>query len=454
MLSRFNQFLKRSEAVGTIVVRPFQDFSRLEASGGILMILATIAALLWINSPWGDLYQRLWHTHSAIGLAGKTFDRTLHFWINEGLMTVFFFVVGLEIKREVLVGELTSLRRAAFPASAAVGGVIVPAVIYFLFNAGTPSERGWGIPMATDIAFVMTALTILGTRIPPSLGVFLVSLAIVDDLCAVVVVAAAYSTKIYFGYLGIAFLLLLILMILNVLGTKSPLPYALVGCVIWVFVYLSGIHATVTGVLVALTIPCRSDFDTHRFSESVREAIARFSPQKERGFVYELHDDNQSVVRALETACHRVEPPLQRLEDSLHPWVAFLIVPLFALANAGVMLDPALLKHSLTSMQALGIGVGLFVGKQVGIVSASWLAVRIGFAEMPSGLTFKHVYGGAMLCGIGFTMSLFIGELSLPAPELLNSAKITILAASALSGLAGMSALHYLTRSASQPLGE
>jgi NhaA family Na+:H+ antiporter len=374
------------------------------------------------------------------------FDRSLHFWINEGLLTIFFFVVGLEIKREVIVGELASVRKAALPAAGALGGVLLPAGIYYLLTQGTPYQVGWGIPMATDIAFVLTALTILGSRLPPTLTLFLVSLAIVDDLVAVVVIAVFYSSKIYLTYLAAAVISLLLLVVINVLGVRRPLPYFLLGAVVWYFTYLSGLHATIAGVAVAFTIPCRSDFDTHSFCNEVNRTVGEFKPLDRGRYHYALHENNQGVVHALEEMCQHVEPPLQRLEHAFHPWVAFAIIPLFALANAGVVIDGPLLAKALTGREALGIILGLFVGKQVGIFAASWLAVKSGLAEMPAGLSFKHLYGGAILCGIGFTMSLFIAELSFPDPAMLASAKVSIFIASVLSLVVGMVVLYGISK--------
>jgi Na+:H+ antiporter, NhaA family len=439
-----NTFFVRSEAIGSSIVKPFQSFASLETTGGLLMILATILALLWMNSSWAPLYDKLWHTKIVVGVGQSLFDQTLHFWINEGLMAFFFLVVGLEIKRELLVGELASLRRAALPAAGAVGGVVLPALIYYYLNYGTPSAQGWGVPMATDIAFVLGALTLLGSRVPSTLAIFLVSLAIVDDLCAVVVIALFYSGEIYTSYLLLAGTFMLALVLLNILGLRRPLPYILVGIVIWFLVFMSGLHATVAGIFLAMVIPARSDFDTGSFAEGATRVLEEFRVQDERVYVNELHGENQAVIRGLEEMCLRVEPPLQRLEYLLHPWVTFSILPLFALANAGVKLDQALLVESVTSLQSLGIILGLVVGKQIGIFAAAWLAVKVGLAELPPGVGFKHVYGGSILCGIGFTMSLFIAKLSFSQPQMLNTAKISILFASLICGIAGTLVLYFL----------
>lgn len=442
----FTRFLRRTEALGTRLVQPFQEFAAKEAAGGILLIVCAVLAVIWMNSSLGHVYEKLWHAHFGFTAGGKVFERSFHFWINEGLLTIFFFVVGLEIKREVIVGELASVRKAALPAAGALGGVLLPAGIYYLLTRGTPFSVGWGIPMATDIAFVLTALTILGSRIPPSLTLFLVSLAIVDDLCAVVVIAVFYSTHIYAMYLVAAIISLLLLVTINLLGVRRPLPFLLVGSLVWLFTYLSGLHATIAGVAVAFTMPCRSDFDTHSFCEEINNTVRDFKHRKKGVYHYALHETNQSVVHTLEEMCQHVEPPLQRLEHAFHPWVAFAIVPLFVLANTGVAIDGNLLAKALTSWEALGIIAGLFVGKQVGIFVAAWLALKIGFAEMPSGMNLKHLYAGAILCGIGFTMSLFIAELSFPDPAMLSSVKVSIFVASLLSLVVGMGALYWVSK--------
>jgi NhaA family Na+:H+ antiporter len=369
---------------------------------------------------------------------GSALDRPLHFWINEGLMTFFFFVVGLEIKREVLIGELSSFRQAILPAVAALGGMIVPAGIYYVFNHGTPSAHGWGIPMATDIAFVLGALMILGTRVPSFLAVFLVSLAIFDDLGAVIVIAAFYTADLNTHWCFAAGAVPLGLVFINILGFRRPLPYLVVGAFLWAFIYLSGIHATIAGILVALTIPARSRVNTLAFSDVAARILRRFRAQEERDYTIHLNENNQAVIQSLRTMCRRVEPPLQRIENSLHPWVFFGVMPLFALANSGVRFDVGSLGAVLTGPEALGTLFGLFLGKQIGILAATWLCVRIGFAVLPVGTTLMHIYGGAVLCGIGFTMSLFIADLSFTSAEIHDKVKIGILAGSLLSASMGM----------------
>jgi Na+:H+ antiporter, NhaA family len=443
---RSPNFYLRGESLGELVIRPFQAFASIEAAGGILMIATAVAAMTWANSSQSPLYERIWHTPVTVGIGGAVLDRPLHFWINEGLMTLFFFLVGLEIKREILVGELASFRRAALPISAAIGGMVGPALIYHAFNHGTPASTGWAIPMATDIAFVVGALRILGSRVPPALTVFLVSLAIVDDLGAIVVIGLFYTATISLHFLVLSGLVLLILVGINILGFRNPFPYVLLGILTWLFVYMSGIHSTIAGVLVAMIVPARAGCDSHEFTRTAGELIKGFKVQGGQGFRVPLDENNQMVVRSLERLVQCVEPPLQRIEHYLHPWVVFAIMPVFALANAGVRLDLPVLYEAITSGEGLGIVLGLFVGKQMGVVAASFAAIRVGLADMPTGTSFRHIYGGAILCGIGFTMSLFICNISFTAGDLIEQAKVSILAGSLLSGLVGFVTLYYLFR--------
>ena len=435
----------RGDDIGDRIARPFQAFVSIEAAGGIMMIIMTLMAMILSNTALNELYSKILHTNFSVGVGSSIFSKSIHFWINDCLMACFFLVVGLEIKREALVGELASLRQAVLPAAGALGGVVAPALIFWTLNNGSASESGWGIPMATDIAFVLGALTMLGSRVPSSLAIFLVSLAIVDDLVAVVVIALFYSQSISLLYLELAAVVVGILIVMNILGTRHPAPYILVGMVLWAFVYASGVHATVAGVIVAMTIPARSARDTKGFADEAETLLREFKDQRSKDYLIHLKEENQSVIRQLESMFRQIEPPLQRLEYVLHPWVIFGIMPIFALANAGVELNSTLLSNAATSNQSLGIILGLFLGKQVGIVSATWLAVKLGIASLPESVNMKHIYGGAVLCGIGFTMSLFIAELSfIQQPAMLEEAKVSILAGSLLSGIAGAAILYFI----------
>jgi NhaA family Na+:H+ antiporter len=419
------------------IIRPFQQFAHTEASGGILLLVCTLAALAWANSPWSHSYHELWHTPVTAGFGGFLLAKPLELWINDGLMAIFFFVVGLEIKREMLTGELSSPRQAALPIAAAVGGMAVPAALYLAFNAGTPEASGWGIPMATDIAFALGVLALIGKGVPDALKIFLTALAIVDDLGAVLVIALFYTSEISLAALGGGCGLLLMMVLANVLGIRNPLVYWLLGGAVWLAFLLSGVHATIAGVLGAMTIPARSLIDEKRFVEHGRFLLAEVERKVTPGEEPLHYGNKHDAIHALDTTCENVETPLQRLEHRLHPWVAFFIMPVFALANAGVELGAGFLE-ALAQPVALGVIVGLVVGKQVGISLFSWLAVRSGLASLPAGVSWRHVHGAATLGGIGFTMSLFIAGLAFGSAESLAMAKAGILVASLIAGLAGL----------------
>ena len=418
------------------LVRPFQAFAARESSGGILLLLATVAALVWANSPWAKSYVALWHTTVTVGFGENAIAHNLHFWVNDALMALFFFVVGLEIKREFLVGELASPRQAALPIVAALGGVLVPAAIYALLNADGPGGRGWGIPMATDIAFVIGVMALLGSRVPTSLKVFLTALAIVDDIAAVLVIALFYSGQISLAALGFAALCLLILVAVNRLAVRHPLPYALLGVVLWIAVLQSGVHATIAGVLLAITIPSRTELNPNEFLHRGRAVLDHFEQTAQRERTVMNDEEQQAAIEALEDSCEQMQPPLHRLEHALHPWVTFFVMPVFALANAGLVFD----ERSLTSVvQPIPIGVvlGLLFGKPIGITLASWLAVRFSLGALPAGITWLQIHGAGWLAGIGFTMSIFVAGLAFKEEALLNMAKLGIFTASLLAGIIG-----------------
>ncbi len=423
-----------------LLISPFQAFAEKEAAGGILLLLCTLVALVLANSPWAAGWESLWHTEFSLRLAGHTFTQTLHFVVNDLLMTVFFFVVGLEIKREMLVGELASPRQAALPILAALGGVVAPALIYAALNNGSVGARGWGVPMATDIAFAIGALALLGDRIPVGLKVFLTALAIVDDLAAVLVIAVFYTDQIRWLSLGGALLGLLVLFVLGRMGARRPLTYALVGVVVWCFMLASGVHVTIAGVALALVIPARTTFNPHQFLLTGRRLLQHFEKASESGDRFLSSDEQQTALHTLEEACEHVQPPLHRMEHALHPWVTFLIMPVFALANAGVHLAGSFVAEAgqPASLQVMaGVLFGLLIGKPLGITAASWLAVRLRLASLPAGVTWGHIHGAGWLGGIGFTMSLFIAGLAFTDERLLIMAKVGILLASVCAGLIG-----------------
>jgi NhaA family Na+:H+ antiporter len=378
------------------VLRPFQEFAALEASGGILLFACAVVALLWANSPFRSAYETLWLTKLSVFVGDAGLSKPLFLWVNDGLMAVFFFVVGLEIKRELLTGELKSPRQAALPLAAALGGMFVPAGIYAALNAGTPGAAGWGIPMATDIAFALGVLSLLGSRAPLALKIFLTALAIIDDLGAVLVIAFFYTAEISAKSLSLAAGLLAVLFLLNSAGFRNGGVYAFVGFWLWLAILKSGVHATIAGVLIALTIPADQDPEEEAESSSL----------------------------------------LYRLEHALHPWVTFLILPLFALANAGVVLSGEAFSR-LVQPVSLGVFFGLVVGKPVGIFLFTWLAVRAKLTLLPAGVSWGHILGAGMLAGIGFTMSLFINALAFGESEFNAMAKMSILLASAVSAIVG-----------------
>jgi NhaA family Na+:H+ antiporter len=374
-------------------------------------------------------------------LGGFNLSEEIHFWVNDALMAVFFFVVGLEIKRELLAGELASPRQAALPILAALGGVVFPALFYAALNANGPGARGWGIPMATDIAFVIGVMALLGDRVPLGLKVFLTALAIVDDIAAVLVIAVFYTAEFSWGALGVAAFCLLVALAANRLGVRHPIPYVLIGAVLWVTVLQSGVHATIAGVLLAFMIPSRTAVDQRDFLRHGRAVLDHFERAAETKPVDILNDiEQQSAIEALEDACEKVQPPLHRLEQGLHPWVTFLIMPLFALANAGVSLSGDLGKL-VAQPVTIGVVLGLVLGKPIGVTLASWLAVRTGLASLPENVSWKHVHGAGWLAGIGFTMSLFMTGLAFTDDAQLTEAKLGILIASLCAGVIGSAIL-------------
>ena len=424
------------------LIRPFKEFTRAEASSGILLIICTVIALIWANTGLSESYFHLWHTKISIGVENFKLDYSLHHWINDGLMAVFFFVVGLEIKREFLVGELSTARQAILPVAAAFGGMVIPALIYIIFNAGGNGESGWGIPMATDIAFVIGLMALLGSNVPTNLKIFITALAIADDIGAVLVIAFFYTAQLSLTALAIAAGVYVILFIANRLGVRNLLFYIVFGLALWLAFLLSGIHATVAGVLLAFVVPATSRYNTRDFLVNGKELMEEFDREGEEGPNVLANEERQNIVQTLESTCVKVLTPLQRFEHSLNPWVSFFIMPVFALANAGVLLQEDFFE-SLVNEVSLGIIAGLFIGKQIGIFFFSWLAVKMNIASLPSKVNWTHIYGAGILAGIGFTMSLFITNLAFTSEELTNIAKVGILAASLLSGVVGYMVLRF-----------
>lgn len=427
--------------LGVQVRNLFQRFTRLQASGGILLLISTILALVWANSPWAHTYFELWETNLSITLGNFSLSEHLLEWVNGGLMVIFFFVVGLEIKRELIIGELSSPKRAALPIMAALGGMLLPGAIYTALNAGTVGTSGWAIPTATDIAFTLAILTLMGSRVPFTLKVFFTALAIADDLGAVLVIALFYSQDIHLAGLVAAGIILLALIGLNATGVRRPLPYSLLGVGLWLAFLESGLHPTIAGVLLAFTIPARTQARPQAFMaqciavlggvDATASLNAESNTKKK-----DVSDRQQAAAHTLEAIAERMQTPAQRLEHSVTPWATYLILPLFALANAGVSLSGNV-AQAVTSPIGLGIIAGLVLGKPLGITLFSWLAIKIGVAEMPDRVTWLQLFSAAYLAGIGFTMSLFIANSAFSSATLLSIAKISILTASLLAGIIG-----------------
>ncbi len=418
------------------IIKPFQAFSKHKLAGAILLLAATVAAIVWANSPWAHAYEHFLETKASIGVGAYTVSKTLHHWINDGLMGIFFFVVGLEIKREILAGELATLRKAALPAVAAAGGMLVPALLYLAFNYAGGGAKGWGIPMATDIAFALGVLALVSDRVPVGLKIFLTALAIVDDIGAVLVIALFYTDYVNLVSLALGVLLLAVSVGGNLLGVRYAVFYLVAGTLAWLAFLESGVHATLAAVLMAFTIPARMRADGDEIIEKMQHHLASLRavgiPDKQRL----LSPDQAKLLVEMEHAVEDSTPPLQGMEHALVPMVTFLILPVFALANAGVHLSGGFGQAFLNPI-CIGVFLGLFVGKQLGIFGFTWLAVKSGIADLPSRVTWRHVYGTAALGGIGFTMSLFIGSLAFVDPGRMEVVKVGILSASVASGLLG-----------------
>jgi Na+:H+ antiporter, NhaA family len=425
------------------VLGPFQRFVATTAAGGIVLLATTAIALLWANSGWAESYHHLWETPLTIGTPSVNLTLSLHAWVNDALMAVFFFLVGLEIKRETLVGELATRRSATLPVVAALGGMVVPALIYALINGGGSGAAGWGIPMATDIAFALGILALLGDRVPTGLRVFLAALAIADDLGAVLVIALFYTSAINWTALAGVGVVVLLLFALNRAGARSPLTYAILGVVLWVFMLKSGVHATIAGVLLALTVPARTRISEAQFLAEAESSLADFRAADEPGTTVLSNQGHQEALQRLENAADLAQAPLQRMEHALHRVVAFVIMPVFALANAGVPLTGV--SAAMGSPIALGVALGLLLGKPLGIMIASLAAVRAGAADLPTGVTWRHLHGASWLAGIGFTMSLFVAGLAFGDLAVLDTAKIGVLGASGIAGIAGYMLLRKTT---------
>lgn len=419
-----------------MALTPLQEFVKTSVSGIGLLLAGTVLALVLANSPLSDGYTRFWETHLTIGLPGFEISEPLRRWVNDALMSIFFFLLGLEIKREVLVGELRSPRQAAFPIAAALGGAVVPALLYLVLNLGGQGARGWGIPIGTDTAFALGVLSLLGGKVRPVLLVFLTAETIVDDIIAVLVIAVFYTASISWPALAVAAVLMLVLALANHAGINNIGVYAVLGVAVWLAVFESGVHGTIAGVLVAMAIPSRAFINPGAFLKRSRQLLDEFERSCEAAPNILTNETQQRVARTVEQLSEQVETPMTKLEHRLNPWVAYGILPIFAFANAGI---PVLsgLGEAITNPVTWGVVLGLAVGKPIGITLFSWLAARAGVAARPRAIEWSHVASIGFLSGIGFTMSLFITELSFEHGPLADAARVGILMASLIAGAAG-----------------
>jgi len=429
------------------ILNPFEEFIHRQTTSGLLLMATAIVALFLANGPFSDAYFHLLHAPISIGVGSWQVEMSVHHWINDGLMALFFFVVGLELKREILVGELASIRNAMLPIAAAIGGMVVPAFIYYLVNPTGDAANGWGIPMATDIAFAIGALALLASRVPKALITFLVALAIVDDLGAVMVIALFYTETIVVMPLFIAGGLFMLLLAFNMFGIRKTLPYFIVAVGLWYSLLLSGIHPTLAGILGAMSVPAMPKYDPERFSNHVASLMKRFAASHQPGESIMTNDELANIVHKLEHSVDSVGVPLQRLEHTWHMPVAYLIIPVFALANAGIPMSLSSLTESMTHPVMVGISLGLILGKFIGITGVSWLVLKLGIAELPKDTRFTQIAGVSLLAGIGFTMSIFVAQLGFShSEELLLMAKTGILASSLFAGIAGYIWLYVVSK--------
>ena len=419
------------------ITEPIQRFVKQEKSGGIVLGISVLAALYLANSPWSDEYFHFLENKIGIVFNDVSFLKySLHHWINDGLMAIFFFVIGLELKREIVAGELSNPRKALLPIGAALGGMLIPAIIYFSLNPTGEASNGWGIPMATDIAFALGVLHFLGKRIPLSLKVFLTALAIVDDLGAVLVIAFFYTSEISIQSLLVGLGFVLVMFIGNKMGIRNILFYAIIGIVgVWIAFLLSGVHATIAAVLAAFVIPANVGIKENIFIERIKNSINKFKDILPNDKVT-LTDEQIHQLEIIKKDTNCAIPPLQRLEHAMHPMVTFIVLPIFALANAGVSMNVDVQELFSTNV-ALGVSLGLLGGKVIGIVGITWLLVKLRIAPFPEGMNLRNLFGISFLASIGFTMSLFISSLAFTDEIIITQAKIGIFTASIIGGIVG-----------------
>ena len=441
-IKQIEEKMHKLASPATVVTRilktsAFQYFYTKISQSGFLLFFAAVVAFIWSNID-SEGYLHFWHQELTIGLPGFALTHSLVHWVNEALMTIFFLTVGLEIKREMLVGGLSDPKRAALPIGAALGGMIVPASIYVFFNIGGDSTSGWGIPMATDIAFSLAVLSTLGKRVPFGLRLFLTAFAIADDLGAILVIAIFYTPNIHLNYLFAAVVVTVCFYILNRFWVLNTLPYFILGVLLWFTVAHAGLHATIAGVIMAMFIPAVGKYNTDMFLEMVQERLTEIRCSDgdcEKSIM--VNQNHLRAVQDIELACKEVATPLQRLEHNLSSWVGFLVLPLFALANAGVVLNSIDLSVALFHPVTLGVALGLALGKPIGIFSFTYLVTKLLKTDLILGVNWKHIFGASCLGGIGFTMSLFISNLSFEIPAYLEYAKIGIIVGSIICALMG-----------------
>ena len=424
-------FIGRNSALARTVGRPLMRFLHIETSGGILLLIATAAALIWVNSPFGDSYEEFWHLPVEIAVGDVVlFEEDLHGFVNDALMVLFFFVVGLEIKREMVTGRLRRLRDVMLPTVAAIGGMAVPALIYVAFNVGGDNLRGWGVPMATDIAFAVGVVSLVGKWVPDWLRLFLLTVTIVDDIGAILIIAIFYSADIALGWLGLAAVLCVLIAVLARLRVWHWPVYAIIGVVVWWATLNSGVHATIAGVALGLLTPAKP-----LQRESDARSVARWLQDKRAISVIDIRRANFGISESRSVA--------ERLEVMMHPYVSYLIVPIFALANAGVVLSRESLSNAAASSVTIGVALGLLVGKTVGVSGFTFLATRSGISSLPAGVTHLQVVGVSIVAGIGFTVALFVTALAFSGAAVGDEAKIGVLAGSLVAAVAGPAVLRF-----------
>ena len=426
------------------VATPFEHFLHAQTTTGIILMVMTVLALILANTPLSEGYEHILHTPIDLTVGSWKLSNSLHHWINDGLMAIFFFIIGLEIKREILVGELSNLKVAILPILAAIGGMLFPALIYLAINQGTEGANGWGIPMATDIAFAISALVLLGKRVPPALVTFLVALAIVDDLGAILVIALFYTEQIHLLPLVLAGASFLVLVSFNRFGIHAILPYFIIGLFLWFFMLESGVHATIAGVIAAMAIPSRPKHTPSTLTRDTRNLLDEYDsyPMEEDN---DIHENQKAILRNIQDRIDAVGTPASRLERGLHLPVALIVIPLFALANAGITIDFSSLGEVVLEPVSLGIIAGLIGGKVLGIFGIAWLAIKLKIAQLPKESSISQIFGVAFLGGIGFTMSIFVADLAfVNSEELIFQAKVGILLASLIAGFVGYFWLRFI----------